>query len=86
MTLAEFKAWLDGMIDATGDERLKAVRAKLNEVVEAAPAEWPMPYRPDMAPPPYVPPLRTGEPHMIYPVVTCGTAIGRDDPNIRCWN
>ena len=86
MTLTEYKAWLDGMIAATGDERLKVAREKLAEVQEALPPVV-VPYRLD-PPPFYTPPLRTGEPDSptLWPISTCSSVKGFDDPNIRCWN
>ena len=77
MTLNEYKIWLDGMIAATGDERLKMAREKLAEVVEAAPVVVPSPLRLDPWEPDTMPPY--GWP------VTCSIS-GVTDPNIRCWN
>lgn len=55
MTLSEYKAWLDGMIAATGDERLQAARVKLDEVADAplivVPSIWPASPSPSTAPP-----------------------------------
>jgi hypothetical protein len=74
MTLTEYKAWLDGMIAATGDEKLKVAREKLAEVVEAAPVVVPSPLRLDPFAPAYGP----------WPV-TCVSQRG-DFGNFRSWN
>lgn len=64
MTLAEYKSWLDGMIAVTGDERLQAARAKLDEVAEPAPVmTWVFPR-----------PSPTVLPSWPYPYPTCGSA------------
>jgi hypothetical protein len=80
LTLAEYRAWLDGMIAATGDERLKLAREKLAEVQEAAPFVAPL------SPPPFVSPVTTPYVPNYWPTVTCGSVLGVGDPNVLCWN
>jgi len=67
MTLPEFKAYLDALIDETGDERLKRVRAKADEIQAFQPLfthpQITQPYRPD-----------TDIAPAIMPYTTCGAA------------
>jgi hypothetical protein len=83
VTLTEYKAWLDGMIAATGDERLKTAREKLAEVQEPAPVILP-PIGPNL--PPFSPLVTTPYTPNVWPTVTCGSVTGVTDPNIRFWS
>lgn len=66
MTLQEFKVYLDALIEETGDERLKRVRAKADEIIGPLPDYYPTVW-------PSVQPLTAPVPHL-FPYTTCGSA------------
>jgi len=69
MTLPEFKAYLDALIDETGDERLKRVRAKADEIQAVQPL-----FTHPQIPPDTYPYPDTGVAPWFGPYTTCGAA------------
>ena len=79
MTFEELKAYTDALIDSTGDENLKRVRKKMEEV---GPVFAPKPPGTFWDYTPYIAPASSPG----WPTVTCGKANFDPDPNIRVWN